>query len=392
MIALAGAVLLASSPASAQLLEALFGRKNPPQGQEASPPETTGHEALPPEMPPVVIQIPLPPSRPARLGADIPANSESVAAVSEKKPAADPALSREDATVTPIGRVYRSLEGNQFVPFREVKPVQLTPKLPAASPPPPVQAQPPQQVQQETPLPPAEDNSKPDVDAAPTPPESETAPVASVPLPPPAPTNRQQLAAALQPPMMSQADDPQQFASVPPPPSASGSVPTMSEQQILERANRYFNTLNTMQASFTQVGGEGQRMTGTLYLERPGRMRFAYDPPATMEIISDGRSVAVRDSKLKTSDVYSINQTPLKFLLRDPINLGTDLKVIDVRVVSNNSILITLEDGSTLGGKAQITLFFDMQMQNLNRWRILDAQGFVTTVTLSNIQRTRRDR
>lgn|GEM_PF-324064 len=214
--------------------------------------------------------------------------------------------------------------------------------------------------------------------------------VQNVPLPPPAPTGRSSVVAGSSAPSSPSIDVglPPSVASVPSP-AAAMPVSQLSERQIIERANRYFNTLDTMTAVFSQVGGDGRRMTGTLYLQRPGRLRFAYDPPSTMEIVADGRSVAIRDSKLKTSDVYSINQTPLKFLLRDPINLATDLRVIEIEK-DPTSIQITLEDSATLGGKSQITLFFDQQVQNLTRWRVVDAQGFVTTVILSQVERTRR--
>src|SRR5690606_13900528 len=69
----------------------------------------------------------------------------------------------------------------------------------------------------------------------------------------------------------------------------------LSNREIVERANAYFTGLGTLVADFTQVGGDGRRMVGTLYLQRPGKIRFEYDPPSTLEVISDGTSVAVRD-------------------------------------------------------------------------------------------------
>lgn len=158
---------------------------------------------------------------------------------------------------------------------------------------------------------------------------------------------------------------------------------------IVERANAYFTNLNTLVADFTQVGGDGRRMGGTLYLQRPGKVRFAYDPPATLEVIADGRSVAVRDRKLATQDLYSISQTPLKFLLREQVNLGQDIKITGI---SNepDAVRVSLEDTSTLGGTSRITLVFDADVQNLNQWRIVDAQGFQTVVVLNKAQKGRR--
>lgn len=157
---------------------------------------------------------------------------------------------------------------------------------------------------------------------------------------------------------------------------------------IVERANAYFTGLTTLIADFTQVGGDGQRIGGTLFLQRPGKVRFDYDAPSNLEVIADGRSVAVRDRKLATQDLYSISQTPLKFLLREQVNLGQDIKVTGISA-EPNAVRINLEDSSTIAGTSRITLFFDAEVQNLNQWRIVDAQGFQTVVVLNKPQRGR---
>jgi outer membrane lipoprotein-sorting protein len=106
-------------------------------------------------------------------------------------------------------------------------------------------------------------------------------------------------------------------------------------------------------------------------------------------VIADGRSVAVRDRKLATQDLYSISQTPLKFLLRERVNLGQDIRITGI-TNDGNAVRINLEDSSTLGGTSRITLFFDSQVESLNQWRIVDAQGFQTVVVLDKVERGRR--
>ena len=117
-----------------------------------------------------------------------------------------------------------------------------------------------------------------------------------------------------------------------------------------------------------------RRLGGTLYLQRPGKIRFEYDPPATLEVIADGTSVAVRDKKLLTQDIYFIQQTPLKFLLRERVDLGGDIAITGITSEAN-SVRLNLEDRSTLGGTSRITLYFDPEVQNLTQWRIVDPQG-----------------
>jgi outer membrane lipoprotein-sorting protein len=79
----------------------------------------------------------------------------------------------------------------------------------------------------------------------------------------------------------------------------------------------------------------------------------------------------------------------LKFLLRDRIELGRDVKVIGAASDAEGA-RVSIEDSSTLGGTSKITLFFDPALETMTRWRIVDPQGFQTTVSLSNADRARR--
>ena len=161
---------------------------------------------------------------------------------------------------------------------------------------------------------------------------------------------------------------------------------TLSDSEVLARANDYFNTITTMSGRFVQISGNGGRVAGTLYVHRPGRVRFAYDEPSTIDVISDGRSVAVRDRRLATQDLYPVSQTPLKFLIGDRIELGRTIPVLGVERSSTETDVI-LQDSSTFGGTSRITLTFDAGMRELKKWRILDPQGFETTVSLSELNR-----
>ena len=155
---------------------------------------------------------------------------------------------------------------------------------------------------------------------------------------------------------------------------------------VLSQANAYFNGLTTLTGTFLQIGADGRRIGGKLTLAKPGRLRFDYDQPSPMEVVADGTSVAVKDRRLATQDLYFISQTPLKFLLRDKIDLARDLTVSDV---SNDpgGVRILLEDRATLGGTSKIQLFFDAEVKTLSQWRITDPQGYQTTVQLSNLQK-----
>ncbi len=169
-----------------------------------------------------------------------------------------------------------------------------------------------------------------------------------------------------------------------PPTPTSPPNPT-SPAAALDRVNSYFNAIDQMSAYFVQKNPNGQQVEGTLSVRRPGQLHFAYAPPSTLEIVSDGRNVAIRDKKLGTNDVYPVGQTPLKFLLQDNVDLARDTKVQDVQVGRDGMVIVRFDDSATLGGTSKITLRFDSRANALRQWTIIDGQGYETSVTLSGL-------
>jgi len=165
--------------------------------------------------------------------------------------------------------------------------------------------------------------------------------------------------------------------------------PPIDAATAIQKANAYFSTNATMIGDFVQIGGDGRRSEGKIYVQRPGKLRFEYALPATLEIVADGMSVAVVDRKLGTKDVYFISQTPLKFLLKDKIDLSHDTDVVNV-TSDANAVSILLEDKSTFGGTSFIKLMFDPVKFTLKQWQITDPQGYETLVSLFNVDLTKK--
>ncbi len=163
-----------------------------------------------------------------------------------------------------------------------------------------------------------------------------------------------------------------------------GKPAPLDADALVAKANAYFNDDATMIAKFTQIGGDGRRTDGQLLIDKPGRMRFAYAPPATLEVVADGTSVAVIDRKLHTQDLYFIGQTPLKFLLKDHVDLASDTKITGVSG-DGDTASIDIEDHATFGGTSKIRLTFDQQPFALKQWTVVDPQGYETVVSLSDV-------
>ncbi|WP_180897857.1 outer membrane lipoprotein carrier protein LolA [Martelella soudanensis] len=150
-----------------------------------------------------------------------------------------------------------------------------------------------------------------------------------------------------------------------------------------QRVADHFSSVKSMTGEFMQFGPRGEQAGGKFYLERPGKLRFDYDPPSTLKVIADNRNVAVGNGDLDTWDFYPLSRTPLSLLLADQIDLQHRM-VRDVRE-QNGLTVIVLGDKSIFGDQV-ITMMFDSKSFDLRQWTITDAQGKDTTVILSNVR------
>lgn len=240
-------------------------------------------------------------------------------------------------------------------------------------------------------------------DAAPAAPAAPGAAPAAKPAPPAKPKSakKPKPAAAAEPPAPANAATPATApanAAAPAPAAAAAPAPAAQEEpappakidraEAIKRANAFFNASPVLNADFVQIGSDGKRSEGKLYSQRAGRVRFEYAQPATLELVADGARVMVRDLKLNTRDIYAIDQTPLKFLLKEKIDFEHDVKVLDV-TTDDNGVVISLEDKVTFGGTSHLKLIFDPKTFKLRQWQITDPQGYETLLSLFNIDQKR---
>jgi outer membrane lipoprotein-sorting protein len=144
-----------------------------------------------------------------------------------------------------------------------------------------------------------------------------------------------------------------------------------------------------MVGKFVQVGPDGGRTEGTFYLQKPGRVRFQYNPPSPIDIISDGSSVVVRDRKLATQDLYPLSQTPLRYLLAERINLLHDTDVVSVNA-DDSFATVVIEQKQLFVGTDRLMIMFDAKDLTLKQWTVTDPQGFDTTVAVYNLDSTKK--
>jgi outer membrane lipoprotein-sorting protein len=147
--------------------------------------------------------------------------------------------------------------------------------------------------------------------------------------------------------------------------------------------------LQQLVGNFVQIGPDGSRVKGEFYIQKPGKIRFEYDPPSPIQIIADGESVIVRDRKLATQDLFPLSQTPLRYLLSERIDLLRDTNVVGVRA-DDTFVTIVIEERQPLVGTSRLVMMLGAKDYQLKQWTITDPQGYDTTVAVSNLDRSKR--
>ena len=157
----------------------------------------------------------------------------------------------------------------------------------------------------------------------------------------------------------------------------------------VDRVTNYFNSVQAMSGTFTQIDPDGTKRTGDFYMQKPGRVRFEYDAPSPVELISNGQAVAVRDRNLNTQDVTPLSQTPLRFLLAEHIDLATEPHVTGI-FQDDRFVTVVMQETVPMFGTYRLLILFDAKTSALKQWVVTDPQGYDTQVSLTNVQVNKR--
>jgi outer membrane lipoprotein-sorting protein len=169
------------------------------------------------------------------------------------------------------------------------------------------------------------------------------------------------------------------WAATPPP----RPMPLNSAQQAeVAQVQVYLNSIRTLSSRFEQSTLEGGSAVGQLYMSRPGRMRFEYDPPVPILMVADGRDLYYYDRELQQVTPMRINETPAGFLLAENIQLAGDVTLVryEHKPGAIRLTLVQTKDPS-LGS---VTLVLADRPLELRQWTVVDPQLHQTTVTLTD--------
>lgn len=163
-------------------------------------------------------------------------------------------------------------------------------------------------------------------------------------------------------------------------------VPAAAEKISLKELSRYLNSLTTAEAEFTQINSDGSISTGKLYIQRPGRARFEYNPPDKNLVLAGGGQVAIFDAKSnQPPEQYPLARTPLSIILAGNVDLGRAKMVVGHKVDGNTTRVRAQDPENPEYGS--IEMVFTAGPTELRQWVIRDDSGAETTVILGEMKK-----
>lgn len=174
------------------------------------------------------------------------------------------------------------------------------------------------------------------------------------------------------------------LAAVARPTRAQGFAPSPQDRADLARIEAYLNGVTTLKARFIQVAPDGATSTGIAWLDRPGRMRFQYDPPSPVLLVAGHGLVVFYDKQLDQTTNIPLGSTPLGILLADHLTLSGAVTVVGM-TREPGQIQVTLQRTAS-PGDGTLTLIFSDPPLALRQWEVVDAQRQTTRVTLYDIE------
>lgn len=164
---------------------------------------------------------------------------------------------------------------------------------------------------------------------------------------------------------------------------AAAALPA-EDQALVAKATDYLEGLREVQGRFVQTNARGSVTRGVVSIKRPGKARFAYDPPSGLLVVSDGHNVTVWDQRLKTFDRYPLGATPLSLFLAKDIRLDKGVAITQVQRTPGGFSITARDRGKQAEG--QVTLTFSDNPVALREWALRDAQGQTVRVAIESLQ------
>ncbi|AXI48700.1 cell envelope biogenesis protein LolA [Sulfitobacter sp. SK012] len=166
---------------------------------------------------------------------------------------------------------------------------------------------------------------------------------------------------------------------------ALAALPALAQKLPLSDISTYLNAMKTAQGDFTQINDDGSISTGTIYIKRPGKVRFEYNAPESGLVVAANNTVVIADKKSnQPAETYPLNRTPLSIILANNVNLG-QARMVTGHNFDGTATTVTAQDPDH-PEYGSIQMKFTGSPVELRQWIINDGNGSQTTVVLGDLE------
>ena len=148
---------------------------------------------------------------------------------------------------------------------------------------------------------------------------------------------------------------------------------------IKEKIINKMHLTNNLSFNFIQTI-EDQTENGKCVIKYPKKIFCEYQNSNKKIVISDGKSLVVKNKSSKNFYIYPLNKTPLEFLL-DKEYIISKISVLEPREIDDKYLNFKIVEN-----KKEINIFFDKKNLNLIGWQTEDMYHNLTITFISSIE------
>jgi len=161
-----------------------------------------------------------------------------------------------------------------------------------------------------------------------------------------------------------------------------GAVLSEQDRADIARVEAYLNGFRSLQSKFVQIAHDGGMAEGTVYMQRPNRIRVDYAPPVPVLMVGSGSWITFYDKELKQSNRVPLDSNPLSMLLANEVKFADPVEVTRIRREAN-TLQITVRDKKH-PQEGELTMVFADKPLQFRKWVVKDKIGQETTVALAD--------
>ena len=148
---------------------------------------------------------------------------------------------------------------------------------------------------------------------------------------------------------------------------------------VKEKIINKIHLTNNLSFDFIQTI-EDQTENGKCIIKYPKKIFCEYQNSNKKIIISDGKSLVVKNKSSKNFYIYPLNKTPLEFLL-DKEYIISKISILEPREINDKYLNFKILESNN-----EINIFFDKKSLNLIGWQTEDFYQNLTVTFISSIK------